>query len=70
MSVYLNYRDQNSCVDVKDVINGSNISYKKYNNKYVVRVEPHRAMMERDYFIKLIEQAEQQRDIDVQYSRC
>ena len=45
-------------VDVRDVITGEEIPFKKYNGKYVVRVESHRAILEADYFIKMIEQAE------------
>ena len=45
-------------MDVRDVINGEAIPYRKFINKYVMKVEPHRAILEPDYFIKLIEQAE------------
>ena len=43
---------------MRDVVTGEELPYKKYNNKYVVRVEPHRAILEPDYFIKMIEVAE------------
>jgi len=46
-------------------VSGEPISYKKFNNKYVMKVEPHRAILEPDYFIKLIEHAEQQRDLEI-----
>jgi hypothetical protein len=45
-------------VDVRDVVTAENVPYKKYINKYVVKIEPHKALLEQDYFIKLIEQAE------------
>lgn len=51
-------RDDECIVDVRDVVNGEIIPYKKFINKYVIKVEPHRAILEPDYFIKLIEQAE------------
>ena len=61
-----NAEEGDSCVvDVRDVISGEEIPYKKYINKYVMRVEPHRAILEPDYFIKLLEQAEQERDQEV-----
>ena len=40
--------------------------YRKFINKYVVKVEPHRAVLEADYFIKLIEMAEQRRDEEIE----
>jgi hypothetical protein len=46
-------------VDVIDAVTGLPIQYAKFINKYVVKVESHRAVMEADYFIKAIEHAEQ-----------
>ena len=34
-------------------------------NRYVVKVEPHRAILEPDYFIKMIEMAETCRDDEI-----
>ena len=51
-------RGETSSTDVRDVVTGEDIPFKKANNKYVVRVEPHRAILEPDYFIKMIEIAE------------
>lgn len=57
------YRDDNkSGVDVRDVVNGEILPSAKFINKYVVKVESHRAILEPDYFIKLIEIAEHLRD--------
>lgn len=42
------------------------LSYKKTIGKYVFKVEPHRAILENDYFIKLIEKAESSRDLEIQ----
>jgi hypothetical protein len=53
-------------VDVRDVITKEVLSYKKFINRYVVRVEPHRAILEPDYFIKMIEVAEQNRDDEIE----
>lgn len=45
-----------SCiVDVRDLITGEVIPYKKFMDMYVVKVHPHRAILENDYFVKLIE---------------
>ena len=35
-------------------------------NIYVIKVEPHRAILEPDYFIKMIEIAEQGRDDEIE----
>ncbi len=51
-------REDDCNVDVRDVINGEEIPYRKFINKYVVKVEPHRAILEPDYFIKCIDMAE------------
>lgn len=42
-------------VDVRDVITKEILPYKKFINRYVVQVEPHRAILETDYFVKQIE---------------
>ena len=52
------FRDDKCIVDVRDVVSGQVIPYNKFINKYVIRIEPHRAILEPDYFIKLIEGAE------------
>jgi hypothetical protein len=59
------YRGFDCNVDVRDVISGESIPYHRFINKYVIKVEPHRAVLEPDYFIKLIEFAEQRRDEEV-----
>ena len=53
-------------IDVRDLITGDQIKYKKFANMYVTRVEPHRAVVESDYFIKLIEACEQKRDEEIE----
>ena len=55
-----------SQVDVLDVINGQQIPLKKCMNKYVIKAESHRAIMEPDYFIKLIELAESKRTEEIE----
>jgi len=42
------------------------ISYNKFIGKYVVKVEPNRAILEPEYFIKQIELAEQSRDEEIE----
>jgi hypothetical protein len=51
---------------VIDSVTGDPIPYSKIVNKYVVRVEPHRAIMEPDYFIKAIEHAEHKRSEEIE----
>jgi hypothetical protein len=53
-------------VDVRDVITKEIIPYKKFINRYVIKSEPHRAILEVDYFIKMIEIAEQNRDEEIE----
>ena len=52
-------------VDVRDLITGEPLPYKKFMNMYVVKVHPHRAILESDYFVKLIEQCEAKRDEEI-----
>jgi hypothetical protein len=40
---------------VRDPISKEIIAYKKFINMYVIKAEPHRAILEPDYFIKMIE---------------
>jgi hypothetical protein len=54
-----------NAIDVRDVVTGEILPFKKFINKYVMKVESHRAILEPDYFIKLIEIAEAQRDEEV-----
>ena len=42
------------------------INYNKFIGRYVVKVEPNRAIQEPDYFIKQIELAEQNRDEEIE----
>ena len=50
--------DEKECiVDVRDLHTGKQIPYSQYINKHVVKVHPHKAILEPDYFIKLVEMA-------------
>lgn len=53
-------------VDVHDPFTAKSLSYKTTIDKYVCKVEPCKALMEEDYFIKLIEIAEKKRDLEIQ----
>jgi len=53
-------------VDCRDVVSGREINYDKFIDMYVVKVHPTRAIMEMDYFIKMIELAEAKRDEEIQ----
>jgi len=58
--------DEDCIVDVRDVVTKELISYNKFIGKYVVKVEPNRAILEPEYFIKQIELAEQSRDEEIE----
>lgn len=61
-----NANEEEKCiVDVRDLVSGEPLPYKKFINMYVVKVESHRAILEPDYFIKLIEAAVAKRDEDI-----
>jgi len=49
--------DDNCIVDVRDVISGEKIPQRKYQDMYVIKVHPHRAILEPEYFIKKYEDA-------------
>ena len=62
-----NADDGDECiVDVRDIITGDKIDQSKYMDMYVVKVQPHRAILESEYFIKMIETAEAKRDEEIQ----
>jgi hypothetical protein len=52
-------------VDVRDLLTGEEIPYKKFMDMYVVKVHPHRAILESDYFVKQIENCEMKRDEEI-----
>lgn len=58
--------DEDCIVDARDVITKEVIKDKKMKDIYVIKVEPHRAILEPDYFIKMIEMAEQSRDDEIE----
>ena len=51
---------------MRDVITGEKIPQSKYMDMYVVKVHPHRAILEPEYFIKKYEDADEKRDIEIQ----
>lgn len=62
-----NADDGDECiVDVRDVITGEKIPQRKYMDMYVVKVHPHKAILEPEYFIKKYEDADEQRDLEIQ----
>ena len=44
--------DEDCVIDVRDAVTKEILPYKKFIGRYVVQVEPHRACLETDYFIK------------------
>jgi hypothetical protein len=53
-------------VEVRDVVKGRGLQYRKTIWKYVCKVEPVRAVIEHDYFIQLIEKAEKAREQQIE----
>lgn len=62
-----NADDGDECiVDVRDIITGEKIDQRKYMDMYVVKVHPHKAILEPEYFIKKYEDADEKRDLEIQ----
>jgi hypothetical protein len=59
------HEGEDCIVDVRDAVTQEVIPYEKAKNVYVVKVEPHRAILEGDYFIKMIEMVERNRDDEI-----
>jgi len=55
-----------SIIDIRDLITGEPVSYKRAINKFVVRVESDKAILENDYFIKKIEECEKRRTEEIE----
>lgn len=51
---------------MRDIISGEKIPQRKYMDMYVVKVHPHKAILEPEYFIKKYEDADEKRDIEIQ----
>lgn len=56
----------NCRISVRDIITDQEISFKDAINKYIAVVEPHRAVSEPDYFMKLIEMCEYTRNQEIE----
>ena len=57
--------DYECCVDVRDLMTGQPMSYQQTKDQYLVHCDPHRAILETDYFIRCIEQCEENRDAQI-----
>ncbi len=53
-------------LDLRDIVSGEPIPFTSYINIYAAAVEPQRALMESDYFLKLIEMCEMTREAEIQ----
>lgn len=61
-----NADEEDDCiVDVRDVVTSERLAYQKFMDLYVVKVHPHRAILEPEYFIKMIEQVEENRSEEI-----
>ena len=58
--------DDECVVDVRDIITGEKIPPRKYMDMYVVKVQPTKAILEPEYFIKRYEDADEKRDVEIQ----
>jgi len=61
--------DDDCIVDARDVFTSEVITYGKMINKYVVKVDPLKAILEPDYFVKLIDVCEVARDQELGYKK-
>jgi Dpy-30 motif len=57
--------DHPKIVDVRDVVTGESISFKKTINKYIFRVDPYKAVVEQDYFYKAVQACEENRTQEI-----
>lgn len=57
--------DSGRIVDVRDVVTGESIPFKKAINKFIYRVDPYRAIVEADYFFKSILTCEENWNEDI-----
>jgi len=55
-----------SALECRDIVTGKEIGFDKCINMYMVKVHPTRAILEMDYFIKMIEVCETKRDEEIQ----
>eukprot|EP00826_Nyctotherus_ovalis_P026662 TRINITY_DN2080_c0_g3_i1.p1 TRINITY_DN2080_c0_g3~~TRINITY_DN2080_c0_g3_i1.p1 ORF type:complete len:221 (+),score=79.98 TRINITY_DN2080_c0_g3_i1:1111-1773(+) len=53
-------------VDIRNLVTGEPISYQNAINKYMVRVETHKAILENDYFVKRVEECETRRAEEIE----
>ena len=51
---------------MRDVITGEKIPRRKYMDMYVIKVHPHKAILEPEYFIKKYEDADEKREEEIQ----
>ena len=56
---------QSNEVDIRNLITGEPIAYQSAIDKYIVRVETHKAILENDYFVKKIEECEMRRTKEI-----
>lgn len=59
------FADRAKIVDVRDLITGEVIPHKKAINKYIFQVDPYKAIVEPDYFLKAVEVCEQARSEEI-----
>lgn len=58
--------DSSRIVDVRDVVTGEVLPFKRTANKYIFRVDPYKAIIETDYFLKALDLCEQTRTVEIE----
>jgi hypothetical protein len=58
--------DHSKIVDVRDVVTGEPLPYKRVANKYIYRVDSYKAIIEHDYFLKALDLCEQSRSVEIE----
>mmetsp|Transcript_27129 Transcript_27129/g.48682 ORF Transcript_27129/g.48682 Transcript_27129/m.48682 type:complete len:499 (-) Transcript_27129:35-1531(-) len=58
--------DASNIIDVRDVVTGDSLPFKRIANKYIFRVDPYKAIIETDYFLKALDICEQNRTVEIE----
>lgn len=64
------HEDDDCIVDVRNVMTEEIVPWKKFINRSVIKADPNRAILEPDYFIKMIEFAEKNRTKEIERSEA
>jgi len=62
----INVDETKSEVDMRDIVNGDKIYAKDSMDKFLVKVDPIKALQDQDYFFKAIEKCEKTRQLEIE----